>query len=90
MTGQFDTGMSEDILSYPWFEMGFNRSIESSMNIASAYSFFSEYYMSSSEPITEGIVSTPVKFDIRRSTPAKVYFAGGERLPYAQVLRRGQ
>ena len=48
MTGGFDPGMSEDILSFPWFEMSINSSMESSMNIGSAYSFFSEYYVSTS------------------------------------------
>ena len=89
MTGGFDPGMSEDILSFPWFEMGLNSSLESSMNIGSAYSFFSEYYVSTSEPTIEGIVSAPVKFDIKRSTPSRVYFAGGEQVPYAQHTAQG-
>lgn len=66
-------------LDFPWFDWEFNESY----NLGDMYSYYSEYYVSST-PVVTGIVSTPVKFEITKRTPARVYLSSGYQIPYAQ------
>lgn len=91
MTGMFNQTLIEDFMSFPWFGFESNASFDDSfpgdsIDFGDAYDFFSEYYVSTSIPIVSGIVSTPVKFDINRGKPSKIYFGSGKQVAYNQYV----
>lgn len=61
--------------SFPWFGPEFG-------NTSSAYSFISEFYINTSTPMMAGF--TPVKMDITRKTPSRIYFGSGREVAYTQ------
>ncbi len=74
----YTPGLSAN-LDLPWFDWEFNESYD----LGDMYSYYSEYYVSST-PIVTGIISTPVKFEITKRTPAKVYLNSGQQVTYSQ------
>ncbi len=80
-SGAFDDGLLDSLLgagtseSFPWFGPEFS-------NTSSAYSFLSEFYINTSEPMMAGF--TPVKIDITRKMPSKIYFGSGREVAYTQ------
>ncbi len=74
----YTPGLGADV-DFPWFDWEFNESY----NLGDMYSYYSEYYVSST-PVVTGIISTPVKFEIAKRTPARVYLSSGYQIPYAQ------
>ncbi len=66
-------------LDIPWFDWEFNESYD----LGDMYSSYSEYYVSST-PVVTGIVSAPVKFEITKRTPARVYLSSGQQVAYNQ------
>lgn len=77
--GLFGSEFNIDI-SYPWFDWQFNDSFD----LGDMYSYYSEYYVSGGLPVVGGIISTPVKFDINRGTPTKIYLGSGQQVAYSQ------
>jgi hypothetical protein len=77
--GLFGPGLNVDI-SFPWFDWELNESYD----LGDMYSYYSEYYVSGSLPVVGGIISTPVKFDINRGTPTKIYLGSGQQVAYSQ------
>jgi len=77
--GFFGPGFSANF-SYPWFDWEFNESYD----LGDMYSYYSEYYISTGLPVVGGIISTPVKFDIKRGTPSKIYLGSGQQVSYSQ------
>jgi hypothetical protein len=61
--------------SGPWFGPEFE-------NTSSAYSFFSEFYINTSVPVTGGF--TPVKIDVTHKMPSRIYFGSGRDVTYTQ------
>jgi hypothetical protein len=61
--------------SGPWFGPQFE-------NTSSAYSFFSEFYIDNSAPVTGGF--TPVKIDVTHKMPSRIYFGSGQDVTYTQ------
>jgi hypothetical protein len=51
-------------------------------NTSSAYSFLSEFYISTSVPVTSGF--TPVKIDVTNKMPSRIYFGSGRDVTYTQ------
>lgn len=76
--GFYTPGLSDNF-DFPWFDWEFNESYD----LGDMYSYYSEYYVSST-PIVSGIISAPVKFEINKRTPARIYLSSGQQLPYAQ------
>jgi hypothetical protein len=74
----YTPGLS-DGFDFPWFDWKFNESYD----LGDMYSHYSEYYVSST-PIVTGIVSAPVKFEITKRTPARVYLSSGQQITYNQ------
>jgi hypothetical protein len=70
------------VTSYPWYssDVSFYRHAVP----GTAFTPFREYYIIVGEPIVGGIVSNPVKFDIRQGTPYSVFYGAGQGLPYTQ------
>lgn len=68
-----------DNVEFPWFDWTFNQSYD----LGDMYSHYSEYYVSST-PIVTGIISAPVKFEITKRTPARVYLNSGKQISYNQ------
>lgn len=71
----FGIGGAESDPSQSWFGPQFE-------DAGSAYSFFSQFYISSSAPVSGGFA--PVKIDINRKLPAKLYFGSGKEITYSQ------
>ena len=69
----FGIGGTESELSQGWFGPQFE-------DAGSAYSFFSQFYISTSTPVSGGFV--PVKIDINKKLPAKLYFGSGKDIAY--------
>lgn len=68
---------SNDDFEFPWFDWEFNESYD----LGDMYSYYSEYYVSSA-PIVTGIISAPVKFEITKRTPARIYLSSGQQVAY--------
>ncbi len=68
-------------IEFPWFDWELNESY----NLGDVYSYYSEYYVSST-PVVTGIVSSPVKFEIAKRTPARIYLSSGYQVPYSQYV----
>jgi hypothetical protein len=69
----FGIGGADSDLSEEWFGPQFQ-------NTSSAYSFLSEFYISTSAPTAPG--SVPVKIDINQRLPTKIYFGSGREVTY--------
>lgn len=74
----YTPGFSDNV-EFPWFDWTFNESYD----LGDMYSHYSEYYVSST-PIVTGIISAPVKFEITKRTPARVYLSSGKQVSYNQ------
>jgi len=61
--------------SEPWFGPAFE-------NTSSASSFLSEFFINTTLPMTGGF--TPVKIDVSRQIPSKIYFGSGQEITYTQ------
>lgn len=74
---------SGDYLSseFPWED--FDSMDTSGFDFSSAYSHYSEYYYKSSVSMSNGIISTPVKFEVTKKAPASI-LVGGQAMPYTQ------
>ncbi|MDD1741507.1 MAG: hypothetical protein LUQ51_05965 [Methanothrix sp.] len=68
-------GGTETDLSQSWFGPRFE-------DAGSAYSFFSQFYISTSAPVSGGFA--PVKIDINKKLPAKLYFGSGKEIAYKE------
>lgn len=68
-------GGTETDLSQSWFGPSFE-------DAGSAYSFFSQFYISTSAPVSGGFA--PVKIDINKKLPAKLYFGSGKEIAYKE------
>jgi hypothetical protein len=68
-------GGAESDLSDSWFGPQFQ-------NTSSAYSFLSQFYISTSAPVSGGFA--PVKIDINKKLPAKLYFGSGKEIAYKE------
>jgi len=71
----FGIGGLNTELSEEWYGPQFE-------NTSSAYSFLSEFYIENSLPIVGGF--TPVKFDLTRNLPTRIYFGSGQEITYTQ------
>ncbi len=71
----FGIGGLNTELSEEWYGPQFE-------NTSSAYSFLSEFYIENSLPIVGGF--TPVKFDVTRNLPTRIYFGSGQEITYTQ------
>jgi len=71
----FGIGGAESDLGDSWFGPQFQ-------NTSSAYSFLSEFYISPSAPVSGGFA--PVKIDINKKLPSKIYFGSGKEVTYTQ------
>ena len=70
-----EIGGTETDLSQSWFGPRFE-------DAGSAYSFFSQFYISTSAPVSGGFA--PVKIDINKKLPAKLYFGSGKEIAYKE------
>ncbi len=77
-----NTISSEHYPNFPWYSTGgsFYRQEYSE----TTFSPFREYYTTSNMPVVGDIISTPVKFDITKKTPSRIYYGAGQGLPYSQ------
>ena len=71
----FGIGGLNTALSSEWYGSQFE-------NTSSAYSFLSEFYIENSLPIVGGF--TPVKIDLTRNLPTRIYFGSGQEITYTQ------
>ena len=71
----FGIGGLNTALSDEWYGPQFE-------NTSSAYSFLSEFYIENSLPIVGGF--TPVKIDLTRNLPTRIYFGSGQEITYTQ------
>jgi len=69
----FGIGGTESDLSQGWFGPRFE-------DTGSAYSFFSQFYISTSTPVSGGFA--PVKIDINKKLPGKLYFGSGKEIAF--------
>jgi len=69
----FGIGGTESELSQGWFGPQFE-------DAGSAYSFFSQFYISTSTPVSGGFA--PVKIDINKKLPGKLYFGSGKEIAF--------
>jgi len=51
-------------------------------NSSSTYSFFNEFYINSSAPMSSGFA--PVRIDVTRKMPSRIYFGSGNQVTYTQ------
>ncbi len=68
--------------SFPWYspDVSFYRQGVPD----TTFSPYREYYTAAGTPISGGIISNPVKFDITKEAPASVYYGTGQGLPFSQ------
>ena len=69
----FGIGGTESELSQGWFGPQFE-------DAGSAYSFFSQFYISTSTPVSGGFA--PGKIDINKKLPGKLYFGSGKEIAF--------
>ena len=68
--------------NFPWYTA--SGSFYSQPYSYNTFSPFTEYYVTSGEPVVDGIISNPTRFDITQKTPSNVYYGAGVGLPYTQ------
>lgn len=76
--------LDQPVPAFPWYSEGgtfYQQGVPET-----AFTPFREYYTTTGTPVVEvgKGVSTPTRFDISQRTPASIYYATGQGLPYSQ------
>jgi len=74
--------LDQPVSSFPWYTTG--GSFYTQPYSYTTFSPYTEYYVTSGNPVVGGIISNPTKFDITQKTPSRVYYGAGVGLPYSQ------
>jgi len=70
------------VYSFPWYSSDlsfYKRAVP-----VTTFTPYKEYYATTGNPVSGGIVSTPNKFNIAEETPSSVYYGSGQGLAYSQ------